>query len=77
MIQALVHLTEVTSSELETRNAELKNEMEEYRILEVEKEHLKDINAMKDGFINMASHELRTPLTAINGYLTMALDGDF
>lgn len=37
---------------------------------------LKDLDAKKDEFLNIASHELRTPMTVIRGYITMMLDGD-
>lgn len=37
---------------------------------------LRQIDATKDEFINMASHQLRTPLTSIKGYLSMVLEGD-
>lgn len=76
-INALSHLVNVTSRELETLNHDLEKEIDEYHALEGEKKHLEDINRIKDDFINIASHELRTPLTSINGYLSMMLDGDF
>lgn len=37
--------------------------------------HLRDLNRLKDEFISIASHELRTPITAIQGYLSMILEG--
>lgn len=32
---------------------------------------------MKDRFVSIASHELRTPLTAIDGIVSMILDGEY
>ena len=32
---------------------------------------------MKDDFVSMAAHELRTPLTAIDGLVSMILDGEY
>lgn len=40
-------------------------------------EKLKELDAKKDEFLNIASHELRTPLTALKWYLSMILDWDF
>jgi signal transduction histidine kinase len=37
---------------------------------------LRELNASKDDFIDMASHQLRTPLTSVKGYLSLVLDGD-
>lgn len=34
-------------------------------------------NKAKDEFVSIASHELRTPLTAIDGLVTMILDGEY
>lgn len=36
---------------------------------------LKEVDKMKDDFINMASHELKTPMAAIKGYLAMIFEG--
>lgn len=37
----------------------------------------KEVDKMKDNFVAVASHELRTPLTAIDGLVSMILDGEF
>lgn len=37
----------------------------------------KQLEKMKDEFLNMASHELRTPMTAIKGFISMILGGDY
>ncbi|MFZ5438023.1 MAG: CHASE domain-containing protein [Patescibacteria group bacterium] len=37
----------------------------------------KDLARMKDEFVSVASHELRTPLTAIDGLISMIIDGDY
>jgi len=37
---------------------------------------IRELNYIKDEFLNISSHELRTPLTAIRWYLSMLLDGD-
>ena len=37
----------------------------------------KEINRLKDEFVSTASHELRTPLTAIDGLVSMILDGEY
>lgn len=39
-------------------------------------EELKELDAKKNEFINMAAHELRAPLTAIKGFLSMVIAGD-
>lgn len=37
---------------------------------------LRELDAQKDEFLNVAAHELRAPMTAIKGYLSMISDGD-
>lgn len=37
----------------------------------------KKIEKLKDEFVSIASHELRTPLTAINGLISMILNGEY
>lgn len=37
----------------------------------------RQLEKMKDEFLNMASHELRTPMTAIKGFVSMILGGDY
>lgn len=37
----------------------------------------KEMNRLKDEFVSIASHELRTPLTAIDGLVSMILDGEY
>lgn len=37
----------------------------------------KQLDKMKDEFLSVASHELRTPLTAIDGLVSMILDGEY
>lgn len=37
---------------------------------------LKELDKMKDEFLNVTSHELKTPLTPIMTYLEMLMDGD-
>ncbi len=39
-------------------------------------ETLKQINKIKDEFLNTATHELRTPLTSVKWYLSMIIDWD-
>lgn len=36
----------------------------------------KQIEQMKDDFVNIAAHDLRTPATAVKGFLSMVLEGD-
>lgn len=36
----------------------------------------KEIEQMKDDFINIAAHDLRTPATAVKGFISMVLGGD-
>ena len=38
---------------------------------------LKEVDKLKDEFVSIASHELRTPLTAIDGLVSMILDGEY
>lgn len=35
------------------------------------------LEQLKDEFVSVASHELRTPMTAINGIVSMMLEGDY
>ena len=37
----------------------------------------KEVEKLKDEFVSIASHELRTPLTAIDGLISMVLDGEY
>ena len=37
----------------------------------------KEVEKLKDEFVSTASHELRTPLTAIDGLVSMILDGEY
>jgi len=37
----------------------------------------KEIDRLKDEFVSIASHELRTPLTAIDGLVSMIIDGEY
>ena len=37
----------------------------------------KEIDQLKDEFVSITSHELRTPLTAIDGLVSMILDGEY
>lgn len=37
----------------------------------------REIDRLKDEFVSIASHELRTPLTAIDGLVSMILDGEY
>lgn len=36
----------------------------------------KELEHLKDDFVNIAAHDLRTPATVIKGYLSMVLEGD-
>ena len=40
-------------------------------------ERMREVDALKDGFISTVSHELRTPVTSIVGYLELLEDGHF
>ena len=54
-------------------------EAETVRLLELEREHVEQLQALdvlKDEFVASVSHELRTPLTSIKGYLELVLDGE-
>jgi len=42
--------------------------------LENDKAELKELDRMKDEFLQMATHELNTPITVIQGKLSMAID---
>jgi two-component system, sensor histidine kinase and response regulator len=60
------------TAELESTNSQLmqlQNEL--HRALTREK----DLNQLKDEFLNNVSHELRTPLNGIIGFLRLVLDG--
>lgn len=37
-------------------------------MLRMSNEHLKEVDALKTGFLNMVSHDMRTPLTSIVGF---------
>ena len=72
-----IHLAEVLTrvyNMLEVRllHVEMKNNS---RVLEQTVERLKEVEALKDGFLSTASHELRTPLTAIRGSLGLLASG--
>lgn len=54
----------------------VKNEIDQKEKLLGLTNKLKELDAQKDEFINMAAHELRAPMTAIKGYVTMVMEGD-
>lgn len=51
-------------------------EVEQRRKLEELTKKLRELDAQKDEFVNVAAHELRAPMTAIKGYLSMIEEGD-
>lgn len=44
--------------------------------LELANEKLKEMDKLKNEFLNVAAHEMRAPLTAVKGYLSMIAEGD-
>lgn len=54
-------------AELEAKNAQLVNQMNELK-------KLSESDVQKNNFIAMASHELKTPITSIKGYVQLLLD---
>ncbi len=42
-----------------------------YRKITAANEKLKELDKLKDEFLNVAAHELRAPMTAVKGYLSM------
>jgi len=47
-----------------------------YLSLQTANDKLKELDARKNEFLNMAAHELRAPMTAIKGYISMLIEGD-
>jgi len=54
----------------------VRREVKQRQLLEELTKKLKELDAQKDEFLNVAAHELRAPMTAIKGYLSMVMDGD-
>jgi len=50
---------------------------EEKAKIETANEKLESLDRLKDEFLSVASHELRTPLTAIDGLVSMILEGEY
>jgi signal transduction histidine kinase len=59
------------SAPVRTENGEVLGRIIAFRDVTKEKE----VERMKDEFVSIVSHELRTPMTAINGSLSLVLDG--
>jgi signal transduction histidine kinase len=72
-VQQLVRVARLRASELLERAAELEDAA---RRLEVQNEQLRELDAVKDGFVGLVSHELRTPLTSIIGFLEILRESD-
>lgn len=45
--------------------------------LQAANERLKELDRQKSEFVSIASHQLRSPITAIQGYVSLVLEGDF